>query len=448
MSKFKFENYIAIFIFLVIIAGPMLIWPFISDRFDYDTGEKRNKVTMSEIIDINNITHELETYFNDRVPFRSLIINFKKNFESSIEKPYADFESKHFIKSNKKHRDTKYLAVEIDGEIRKYMDDAVDIHYNHGLTAKEFDVFLTGIKYPLKTTENQNVILGQSNWLYLNDINIDLYTGKLSISDGEIKKYVSDLEYLVELCKKAGKRITFLIVPEKEEIYPEYMPTMDIVDDVERTIHIRNYMVEKKKDIRYIYPKEELLFAKPKYLVYRKYDTHWNDVGAYIAAKKLFDIVGKKSEPLRNIKLEKINSQNNELGAYGGIDLSRYPKSFEYIVDYKPGIYTKFENVPGKEGKVSVKAISDTKNEDKLLLIGDSFLQSLVKFLYKEYNILYVNSFQDVIEQRIDHEAFVNEVKDADNILIELVERNDITIMPALCYKLSAILKSVYGEKK
>ena len=94
----KFQNFIFIGLFVIAIAGPMISWsvlshmnesnPKIMEVLDFDLNEKRNKATMSEPIDLSRVTYEAENYYNDRIPFRSVLISFKRFLDAKIEEPY------------------------------------------------------------------------------------------------------------------------------------------------------------------------------------------------------------------------------------------------------------------------------------------------------------------------------------------------------------------------
>ena len=102
----------------------------IISSLDFDLNEKRLKATLSETLNINSINVELENYYNDRIPFRSVLITFKKNFDDAIEKPYREVIEKQLLKifSRRKNLvDVNVYTEEIDGRVYGYMDHAVDL---------------------------------------------------------------------------------------------------------------------------------------------------------------------------------------------------------------------------------------------------------------------------------------------------------------------------------
>ena len=88
---------VAVSVFLSLIILPSLIWgalmlfaPRTVDRLDFDTGENRMKAEMPEKIDLSTVTADMEAYYNDRIPFRSVLYTFQNNFFLALEKPYTD----------------------------------------------------------------------------------------------------------------------------------------------------------------------------------------------------------------------------------------------------------------------------------------------------------------------------------------------------------------------
>lgn len=447
----RFQNVIFIILFMIVLAGPIISWsvlswlnigyPNIMETLDFDLNEKRNKATLSETIDLSKITYEVENYYNDRLPFRSVLISFKRYFDAKIEEPYTDnIEGKLLKLFSKKKTGSLLDEKNITVSKERFMDDAVDKYLNHGLYKFEIDPYDDTIEFPIKYLNNPRVIVGQSNWLYLNENNIPYYLGKNKIAtDSDMKKHIESYVRLNDMCKKVGKEFVILICPEKEEIYPEYMPTMEIEDSTEVPIDVREY-IRKHTDIKYIYPKEELLKYKKNYLVYKKYDSHWNAVGGYIAANELKKALGLDVIPLRDLKLKKEPALEADLAYYGNTSVDSLPMTFKYVfTDYKMNHYPERIFVKNPVTMDSYTTHCNQGFDKKVFVIGDSFRESLQEFLIKDFKELYYNTFTNATEDFIKEE-----VKRADVIVITLVERNEGIVLP----QLSDIIYKILGEYK
>lgn len=88
---------VAVSIFLSLIMLPTLVWgaialvaPDVVEALDFDTGENRAKAEMPEQPDLSTLTADMEAYYNDRVPFRSVLYSFQNNLFHALERPYTD----------------------------------------------------------------------------------------------------------------------------------------------------------------------------------------------------------------------------------------------------------------------------------------------------------------------------------------------------------------------
>ena len=85
--------YLRIFIFMVVLVLPSVLWLVfkaagVTDALDFDLGEKRNKHEIALSKGGANLTSELEAWYNDRVPFRSIILKAEGAVSGAIETPY------------------------------------------------------------------------------------------------------------------------------------------------------------------------------------------------------------------------------------------------------------------------------------------------------------------------------------------------------------------------
>lgn len=444
----KIQNFIYVLLFIAIIVAPMFVWAILNKvdsthtgimkTIDFDLNEKRNKATLSETIDMSKITYELDSYYNDRVPFRSALITLKRNIDANIEKLYKDNIEKKLLKifSKKIERQAVTQIVEKDGKIVKCMDERVELYLNHALSKNEVDPYEDSIEFPLKYLNDSKVIMGQSDWLFLGELNIPYYTGEKTFkSEKEIKEYIKPYLKLKKRCDKVNKNLVIMVCPEKEEIYPEYMPTLEIKDEIERPIKIRDY-IKENTDLKYIYPKEELLKYKNKYMLYRKYDTHWNPVGAYIASNLVKEALGVETIPLRKLKLEKVDVLDADLVYYANTNIANLPNTFTYkFLDYKLNNHPDkiFVNDPVTQDSYTIHC--EEGADHKVFLIGDSFREATEEFLDKDFKEFYCNVYLNMGKNYV-----AEEIKRADDIVILVVERNEEMLLPEICQYIYDVL--------
>ena len=80
-------------VFLSILILPGLVWlllkPFgIADKLDFETTENRKKHEIREDVNADELTAEIEAWYNDRVPFRSVILSADRGLNRVVELPY------------------------------------------------------------------------------------------------------------------------------------------------------------------------------------------------------------------------------------------------------------------------------------------------------------------------------------------------------------------------
>ncbi len=94
MKKDKIFAVVSIAVFMAVLVLPSVLWLCVSTTlsdsqgtFDYDLGENRNKAAFPETFSMTYM-QEVEEYYNDRLPFRSVIISANREMNSFMEGNY------------------------------------------------------------------------------------------------------------------------------------------------------------------------------------------------------------------------------------------------------------------------------------------------------------------------------------------------------------------------
>lgn len=410
----KCYDYVVSIIFMCIIILPSLIWggikavakfyPEINDVVDYDIGENRKKAEFPKKFNINTFTAELEQYYNDRVPFRSLIISANKNMTNAAEDAYK--------------RNVRPLLIElIYGETKANKNE------------QEY--------FPVNIINNK-VIEGRDGWLfYYGDNSADYYVGNNLMSTEDMKKYTERVKLLAELCEEKGIEIQMIIMPNKEQVYAEYMPSYKIENEYKRVQRLVDY-IKENLDIEVLYLYDEITDAKKYGQLYYKYDTHWNELGAFIGVQELYKSIGIDTTALEDIKYTKITHSGGDLVGLGALNPSNYTKDIGYKVEYKEHIdyVEKTKEFTDENGVLAkyVSITSEAEEKRKLVLIGDSFRIAMVPYLAKDFaeaSIIY--------RDEVGKDMVNSEIKNADILVLELVERYDYLALSTI-NKLIAML--------
>lgn len=252
----------------------------------------------------------------------------------------------------------------------------------------------------LKTSSSQSVIVGKNGWLFYKgaqvaDENpIGDYMGTDLFTDEELQKIASNFTAARDELAARGSDFVIYIAPNKERVYSEYMPDMyGKPAEYGRMQQVVDYL-NKNTDLKVVCGYEDLmLFRKenPDTDIYYKYDTHWNNLGAYIGSERLVNTLGFDFTPLEYVEVEDRHTGNYDLSRliHLGNVLNDCPN---YVVSgYTPH---PLETVQEDDGRVFRFHTTDgTAPGRKLFIIGDSFSTMMSPYLACHYQSGYMTFY-------------------------------------------------------
>jgi hypothetical protein len=297
------------------------------------------------------------------------------------------------------------------------------INDNFGL--KSFLVWLNSyidVKV-LKSSPIDRVALGKEGWLYATKegkLNmIDIYRGMIFFSDEELLRIKNNLVEQNEWLKERDIPFVLLIAPNKETVYPEYLPdSIKKVQEKGRLDQLISYL-KANTNINIIDGREVLLNNKGVGRLYYKTDSHWNELGAYYGHKAIMDQVGKSFPKLKSTELNDYNIVT-EVKSEGG-DLARMlslPKNFNeenILLKPKKPSRAKVVNHPYVLNQGLVTEVKD-ETLPRMLMYRDSFTINMQPFL-SEYFSTAVYQWNHSFDPEL-----VRETK-PDIVIHEVVER-------------------------
>ena len=186
----------------------------------------------------------------------------------------------------------------------------------------------------------------------------------------------------------------YYVAPNKETVYTQYMPDKpEIIGEGDsRMESFARYMAENS-DVEFEYLYDYLDGYSEQYQLFRKYDTHMNNLGGYITSEKITRDLTGESLPIEKIVIEKGEKPcrgdlSRMIGRYEELDDDR-----EYgLSDFHDGLHYKVKKEESEGGEETLKVFSsNSSNERTILVIGDSFRLRLEKFLpYRYQNAVFV----------------------------------------------------------
>lgn len=275
------------------------------------------------------------------------------------------------------------------------------ISFNNLLNASVFQV-----------SEKDSVILGTDGWLYYGST-LDDYTGQSPMTQKELSSAARNLELMAQFCAENGKQFVFMICPNKNSLYDANMPNMGAKSEV----HDAQHLMDLLENVSYI----DLFsaFSAQNQILYFKTDSHWDNCGAALGADLINQAFG--------ISTNYFSGPFTSSAEYTG-DLYEmlYPAVLGTDIQW---IYEKPLNFTfqGKATRPdSITLITESQNDGILLAYRDSFGNLLFPYLAATYG-----------NATFSRSTSYDLTKEADYVLVELVERNlsyllsNVPIMPS-----------------
>ena len=403
-------------IFILIFLG-ILVFPWIGggmlrlvdkEKFQALSVVETEKRDMQQIEwkNLLNTGESISGFIDDRIPFRYTMISWYKSLDDALEAKYqvaATAIGQKLYTAEKepaKEEPDKTEEQETAQEIPEVDEAAVE--------ETEDDNY-----FPLHTY--QDVIIGRGGWLYLYGENeIQCYQGTNILSEEDTRHYINLVNELNSICQAQGKSLYIIIPPNKSSVYPQYMPTVEIVNGYRRIQQLYERM-QTEASAPFIYPLAEEFLGAGSNQVYYKYDSHWNHLGGLYGTNALYEKMGvEQTDPNQWITGTQ-DADKYELYTYMGIPDSMVTHDdYECTVDYRPEVTVDGLNVE----KMICHTTSNGANQKKLCLIGDSFRVNMMPYIAKDFT-----------ECTFAHRDYMSdihsEIKGADIIVIEAVERYD-----------------------
>ena len=258
---------------------------------------------------------------------------------------------------------------------------------------------LTGGTY----MESNEVLLGKDGWLFYKATGDGTplydYMGINHFSEEELAKVYDNLVAIGDGISARGMDVIFMTVPNKEQVYSEYMPdTVDKINDKSRLDELTEYIESKGGLIAdrygYVDTSKVLRSCKDIYPLFYRTDTHWTECGSYLALMELRRAMDQRVTPIDEVVF-------TDKGGFVG-DLAKISGSRDEYSDVNPVI--------------DASSINDDSTKDQvMLIIGDSFGDAMIhsaKHFYKEVYWVRLKEYTDELDRY-----------EPDVVVVECVER-------------------------
>ena len=135
---------------------------------------------------------------------------------------------------------------------------------------------------------NDKVIMGRDGWLFFQETVGD-YDGSAALSDAEMDLFIKDLLVIKSKAEARGQTFLIAVAPNKNSIYGEFMPSG--YRRTEAPTNLERLLAAEGLDCIDLMT----VLKFPEETIYYRTDTHWNALGARIAAREIMLTVEEKT---------------------------------------------------------------------------------------------------------------------------------------------------------
>ena len=267
-----------------------------------------------------------------------------------------------------------------------------------------------------------NVLIGPNHWLvFTAEHSLDDYQNTIPLSDGDLSLIQKSLDEFNMSLRERGITLLVVIPPDKNTIYPEYVPEgIPVIGQESRLDQLINFM-NTNGQTRILDLRPALLQAKQTKQIYYTTDTHWNELGMFIGYREIMTALESyypqlKPLPESDFRLSSPRKENLDLAQNIGTDL--FP---ENVVILQPQFNS---NITFKTFAVGQRKVILSYNPNsslpKAVIYHDSFFFTMIPLLSEHFShAVYV---QNYLGGGLWNTSWVDEEK-PDIVIIEFTER-------------------------
>lgn len=326
----------------------------------------------------------------------------------SNDKEFSELENRR-LKTSVTFSIKNFLDGSFQEEYEKYINDQFPLRDNW-ISLKSMN------EYALGKIENNGIIYGNNG---------ELFEKFDSLNEERLK---NNVEVINNFAEKYYDKVSLMIIPNSYEIYKENLP---MGSPIIRQEEIIDKIYDFSSFTNNVDVMKELLDNKNSYIYY-KTDHHWTTYGAYLAYCNFIDSINGNRVNLENFqkvelpnfygsyysKAKPFNIKPDIMTYYDFDNLTMEivgDKVYDSIYDYsKETLRDKYSLFLYGNNPLTIIKNNNIKNNKKILVIKDSFGNSLVPFLtqnYEEIHIIDLRHFGNRLSNYLEENDF-------DNILI------------------------------
>lgn len=238
-----------------------------------------------------------------------------------------------------------------------------------------------------------DVIVGTHGWLFFaGNRSLDNYLHQVPLSAAELDDWARRIAERRAWFAAHGITYLFVVAPDKQSIYPEYMPR--VLQPPPGDTRLDQLSQRLANEPAWLDLRPMLRAAKPQGQLYFRGDTHWNDLGAYYGYRAIMRRLGLDPLP-RDERLLAHSAHPDDLVRMSGLMETEpdavfpmhcaalQPPTFDAaLLDQQHHYGTPAYNIP---------ATRCPAGDERLLIFQDSFVQPMWPYLSDTFaRVVYV----------------------------------------------------------
>lgn len=275
-------------------------------------------------------------------------------------------------------------------------------------------------------SSSDKVVLGREGWLfYAGDGALEDFRHSHPFTAAELAAWLGALETRRNWLRKRGIEYLVFIAPNAQTIYPEYMPPgIRPVAPMSRLDQLTAY-VQAHSDLRLVDLRAALLAAKPSARLYFKTDTHWNQLGAFVAYGQLAPRLKAVFPQWRSDSIEeheRIDTPGWSGDLAAMLATSSYRETRSELVRKRREVYG--DAIDSAIEHPLTNLVSDHGELRSLVVFRDSFFAAEAEFIARHFQ-------RTVLVNTTGFDANVVERSRPELVIQEMVERSLMTASPS-----------------
>lgn len=368
-----------------------------------------------------------------------VLMPFLKNDPSIEKREFARFPA--YVENGK-------LNTDFGSEFESWYNDRIPLRANLLSMAN----FIKGETFKAETS---NVMIGKEGWLFYQAEASD-YMDTSAMNDSQIRSLAVTLDLIQETVEERGGHFTFVAMPNKSSVYPEYVGDNYRKADENNLTRVNVALADlgvNHVDMKEVLTEARMKLSLSSYIdpddkdgptLYHRRDSHWNYMGALIGYDAIMTSLGRDHDSHEGAEYTIKYDWRGDLDklvypAWGTMD-----KQYYYDIDHADFRFTEPRGVKDQEAQLQLFMSDKEQGDDfftirnmelkdgsKLYMARDSYGRALLPYIKDDYEY---SSFK-----RTDCPDIAN-LEEGTDLVYEIGERN--------LYKVIATAPFMYAPKR